>query len=81
MYNFDFETENYNNKFDTVIGTVIDHCSSGVFLELENGEPAFTHFCQLTRGQRVFCYIRKKATDRFRTLVEIDSIICERTTA
>ena len=77
MYNYDFENENYNNIRDGLYGTVRDNCRTGVFLDLENGEPAFASFGFLKPGQRVFCTVLKKANERFRTFVSIDSILCE----
>ena len=77
MYIYDFESENYNNVRDGLYATVRDNCRTGVFLELENGEPAFASFGYLKPGQRVFCTVLKKATEHFRTLVSIDSILYE----
>lgn len=77
MHTYDFESENYNNVRDGLYGTVSSNCRKGVFLELENGEPAFAPFGYLQPGQRVFCTVLKKANERFRTLVSIDSILYE----
>lgn len=78
---YKFEDENYNNICDGLFGTVIDNCGSGVFLELENGEPAFASFGRLRPGQRVFCTVLKKANGHFRTLVSIDSTLCDQVAA
>lgn len=75
MYCYDFETENYNNIRDGLYGTVTSNCRKGVFLELENGEPAYASFGFLTPGQRVFCTVLDKAKGGFRTRVAIDSVL------
>ena len=60
---------------DAVVGTVTGGCSSGVFVELENGESAFAHFCGLETGTKVFCSILRKATEKWLILVSIDSVM------
>ena len=77
MYNLDFENTNVAAIRDGLFGTVLNGCRSGVFIELENGEPAFAPFGYLKPGQRVFCTVLKKANECFRTLVAIDSICYE----
>ncbi len=60
---------------DVVMGTVTGGCSSGLFLELENGESAFAHFGALSTGTKVLCSVLKKANEKFLLLASIDSVI------
>ena len=60
---------------DSVKGVVAGCSEKGVYLDLENGEGAFASFGTLPRGTEVFCTILKKPSDRFLTLVSIDSVM------
>ena len=71
---------NYDDTLDirdVVYGVVIGNCSKGVFLELENGQKAFSYFCGLPCGSKVLCSVIKRATANWRVLVSIDSVISE----
>ncbi len=67
--------------FDTVTATVTDSCSSGLFLELENGEDAFAYFGALPSGCKVLCSVTHRATPKKRIRVSIDSVLSERVMA
>ena len=60
---------------DSMRGIVRCCTESGVFLELENGQGAYATFGSLPRGTTVFCTVLKKPTDRFLTLVAVDSVL------
>ena len=62
---------------DAVYGVVTGNCSKGLFLELENGQQAFSHFGGLAPGSEVLCSVIKKATEKWRVLVSIDSVLTE----
>ena len=62
---------------DAVTGTVLGGTSNGLYIELENGESAFAHFGRLEVGTKVFCSVLRKATERWLTLVSIDSVMEE----
>jgi len=62
---------------DAVYGVVTGNCSKGVFLELENGQQAFSYFGGLACGSEVLCSVIKRASDNLRVLVSIDSVITE----
>ena len=66
----------YNIR-DGVCGVVTGGCKSGLFLELENGQEAFASFGGLYPGDKVLCTVLKKATDKWRVLVAIDSVLEE----
>lgn len=66
--------EDWNIR-DSMYGVVVGGCKSGVFLKLENGEEAFASFGKLNPGTVVLCTIRKKATENWRILVSIDSVL------
>lgn len=62
-------------KYDCCYGTIIDKCSKGVFLLLDNDEKAYAKdFTSHKSGTKVLCTVLKSATDKFRTLVSIDSV-------
>ena len=65
---------NYNVR-DSLMGIVTASTTKGIFLDLENGYSAFAHFDKLPIGSSVYCTILKKATERWLTLVSIDSVI------
>ena len=57
------------------VKAVVSCCSSkGVYLELETGESAYTVFDYLPVGTHVLCTVLKKSTERWLTLVVIDSV-------
>ena len=62
---------------DGVCGVVTGGCKRGVFLKLENGQEAFASFGGLRPGTKVLCTVLKKATDKWRVLVAIDSVLNE----
>lgn len=62
-------------KYDCCYGIITDKCSKGVFLLLDNDETAHAKdFTSHRSGTKVLCTILKTATDKFRTLVSIDSV-------
>ena len=62
---------------DVVTGTVLGGTSNGIYIELENGESAFAHFGRLKVGTKVFCSVLRNATEKWLTLVSIDSVMEE----
>ena len=69
--------QNYE-RFDTCLGSVEYKSSYGVYLILENGERAFAHgFTTLPTGSKVWCSIRKLATETKDILVKVDSVLLE----
>ena len=66
--------DNECNIRDGVRAVVTGGCSKGLFLRLENGQEAFASFGSLVPGTEVLCTILKKATERWRVLVAIDSV-------
>ena len=70
---------NMYTKFDSCYGIVTDKCHNGVFLLLDNSQIAYVHgFCTLTIGTKVICTIFKDATEKFRILALIDSVLSEK---
>ena len=63
------------NIRDSVMATVSCSTSTGVYLELRNGQSAYAVFDRLPVGASVCCTVLKKATDRWLTLVAIDSVL------
>ena len=64
--------------FDSCYATIDGRNSSGSYLTLDNGEPAFTfHICNLRAGTRVLCTIIRESFNQKRKLVAVDSIIEE----
>ena len=59
---------------DSLKGIVTASTTKGIYLDLENGHSAFAHFDELSVGSSVYCTILKKATERWLTLVSIDSV-------
>ena len=80
MWSNEYFDEDFNVK-DGVYGVITGGCKSGVFLKLENGQEAFATFGGLTPGTEVLCTVLKKATDKWRVLVAIDSVLKEATIA
>ncbi len=58
---------------DTMYGTVTGSNGNGVYLILENDEPAFAYFGKLKIGTRVLCTVKKPASGSYSALVCIDS--------
>lgn len=73
MWIWDYEEEG-TNILDGVGGTVIGDCSKDVFLYLEDGKEAFARFGGLNPGTTVLCTVLKRATEKWKVLVKIDSI-------
>ena len=71
---FEFDNEEYSVK-DVVQAVVTSCCSKGVFLDLSNGQKAFAYFGGLVPGTEVLCTVLKKSTEKWRTLVAIDSVL------
>ena len=62
--------------WDTCEGTVEAKDSHGVYLILDNGEPAYAYsHLNLRSGDRVFCSVKRKAGQNRRKLVSIDSTL------
>jgi hypothetical protein len=74
MWSTEYQGEGFNVR-DGVCGVVTGGCRSGVFLELENGQEAFASFGGLNPGTKVLCTVLKKANERWRVLVSIDSVL------
>ena len=70
------ETANQSyDVWDGCYGVVQGRCQKGVFLLLDNGEPAFAyHFGNLWPGTEVLCTVRRLASGDRRMLVTIDSV-------
>lgn len=73
MWNWNYEEDGTNIR-DGIRGTMISGCSKGLFLALEDGQEVFSHFGGLTPGTIVLCTVLKKATEKWKVLVSIDSI-------
>ena len=58
------------------VKAIVSCCTSkGIYLEMENGENAYAVFNRLPVGTQVYCTVLKKATERWFTLVAIDSVV------
>ncbi len=75
MWTTEYNDDNFCIR-DGVYGVVTGGCSTGVFIELENGQSAFAKFGART-GQKVLCTVLRKAADTWRVLVTVDSLIGE----
>lgn len=65
---------NHYQKNDSCYATVIDKCSKGVILLLDNNEVAYaSNFISQKIGSKVLCSILKEATDKYRALALIES--------
>lgn len=60
---------------DAMYGTIVGGCRTGLFVELENGQVAFSRFGYLENGSKVLCSLVKKANDAYRAVVSIDSVL------
>lgn len=69
-----YDEEGINIR-DGIRGVVTGKCSSGVFLSLEDGQEAFARFGCLNPGTTVLCTILKKATEKWKILVDIESVV------
>lgn len=74
MWSYEYDEDDYNVR-DGVRAVVTGGCSKGLFLHLENGQEAFASFGGLVPGTEVICTVLKKATERWRVLVAIDSVL------
>ena len=74
QYNEYLEEEGINVR-DSVCGVVTGGCRSGLFLRLEDGQEAYARFGGIYPGARVLCTVIKRATDRWRVLVSVDSVL------
>ena len=72
MWNYKCDENDCNIRDKAV---VTGGCSKGLFLRLENGQEAFASFGGLVPGTEVLCTVLKKATERWRVLVAIDSAL------
>ena len=62
--------------YDGCYGSVLERCSNGVFVELDNGEIAFAnHFQNLRSGTKVLCTVERMEEGFRRKVVTIDSFI------
>ena len=73
MFKFKYFDEATVNVNDTVSGVVTCSCLGGIYIDLDNGQKAFSRFASLPQGTRVLCTVKYLATDQKRMLVEIDS--------
>ena len=68
--------------YDNCYAVIIDKCSKGVYLRLDNGQMAFAYgFSGLYTGTEVLCTVKKQADEGRKTLVAIDSVIGDLMTA
>ena len=74
MWSYEYEDDDYNVR-DNVHAVVTSACGKGVFLQLENGQEAFAYVGKLMAGTEVLCTVLKKATEKWRVLVSIDSVL------
>lgn len=74
MRSYEWNNDNYDVR-DGVHAVVTGGCNKGLFLRLENGQEAFASFGGLVSGTEVLCTVLKKATERWRVLVSIDSVL------
>lgn len=74
MWSTVFADEDFNIR-DAVYGVVKYCCRRGTIIQLENGQEAFASFGGVRPGTKVFCTVLKKATERFRVFVSIDSVL------
>lgn len=64
--------------FDACYGTVMARNSCGAYLQLDNGQEAFSYsFANLKEGTKVLCTVLRSATEDKKTLVSIDSTLVE----
>lgn len=68
MFEIDYDVR------DSVKGVVTASTTKGIYLTLDNGSYAFAHFNRLPVGCSVYCTVLKKATERWLTLVSVDSV-------
>lgn len=67
---------NTYEAFDACYGTVTGRSNSGAYLQMDNGQEAFSYkFANLREGTKVLCTVLRPATERKRTLVSIDSTL------
>lgn len=76
MWSNEYQDDEFHVR-DGVYGVVTGGCRSGLFVELENGQEAFAPFGGLHPGTKVLCTVLKKATEKWRVLVAIDSVLTE----
>jgi len=75
------ESQGYE-VWDGCYGVVKNRCQKGVFLILDNGEPAFAYkFGNLLPGTEVLCTVQRLAYGDQRMLVTIDSVCYHPTAA
>lgn len=74
MWNDEYESCDYNVR-DGVRAIVLGGCSKGTILCLDNGQEAFASFGGLSPGAEVLCTVLKKATEKWRVLVSVDSVL------
>lgn len=74
MWSNEYEDNDFSIR-DGVRAVVTGGCSKGMFLSLESGQEAFASFGGLVPGTEVLCTVLKKATERWRVLVAIDSVL------
>ncbi|MGN0362495.1 MAG: hypothetical protein ACI4ET_06610 [Bilifractor sp.] len=76
MWINEYQDDEFNIR-DSVCGVVTGGCRSGLFVRLEDGQEAFASFGGLYPGTKVICTVLKKATEKWRVLVAIDSVLTE----
>lgn len=74
MWRYEYDDDGYNVP-DSVPAVVTGSSNKDPFLRLENGQEAFTAFDRLDPGKEVLCTMLKKATERWRIIVAIDSVL------
>ncbi|MBR4027050.1 MAG: hypothetical protein IKJ01_05770 [Lachnospiraceae bacterium] len=61
-------------RYDAYEATIKGNNRNGVFMIMENGEPAFSFYGELPIGTRVIVSIIKLANERFPARVAIESV-------
>lgn len=60
---------------DGCFGIVVDSISAGVFIELDNGEIAFSYqYGNLPVGSKIICTVLKDETSTRHKLVTVDTV-------
>lgn len=63
-------------RFDGCRGKITSRCQKGAYIELDNGEGAFSFKCaNLLPGTEVLCTILRNTIDNKRILVSVDSVL------
>ncbi len=73
--NYDCNCETYQAG-DSCYAEVTGRCGTGIFLQLDDGQSAFSNTMHnLAIGAKVLCTILKQATDVKRVYVSTDAVV------